>query len=292
MKTLINQFLNYLEVERGLSPRTIKAYNYDLFRFYKFLTSCKKDDIELIHKQDIRDLLNYLANHENFEVSRARQLSAIKSFFKYLVKEDIIKVNPAIDIESPKIPQKEPSFLSEEEYNRLLTTIKKVATPYYKKRDIAIVSLFLSAGLRLSELVNLKLEDVDLKQNSIKIKRKGNKEQIIPLNTEISEILKQYLNSRPKIENDSFFISKRENGISARSVYHLVKKYLKKAGINKRKVGVHSLRHTFCTALLNKGVNLIVIQQLAGHRNLETTRKYLHLNNIDLRNAVNQISFK
>ena len=173
----IKQFLSYLEVERGLSTKTIKAYKYDLYKFSVFLSQYKKINVEQIIKQDIRDFLLHLAENgnkkPNLAVTRARKLSAIKSMFKFLTKESVIKINPAVDIETPKIPQKEPCYLTEHEYKKLIQVIKEIATPYYKLRDLTIVSLFLATGIRLSELVDLKKENVNVRDGLIKVTRKG-----------------------------------------------------------------------------------------------------------------------
>lgn len=286
MKAQIQHYLSYLRTERNLSPLTVKLYSHDLNRL-----SGAFNDVRGITRQDIRDYIAELADN-NSPVTRSRKLSCFKSFFKFLTRESIINLNPAEGIEMPKLPQKEPNFLSEEEYLGLLEAVSRYSTPFYKERDMAIICLFLGAGLRVSELVSLKTDNIDLRNQLIKIHRKGDKEQILPINSMVSDSLKKYLKIRPNVDYYTCFISKRGGPIKANSVYHLVKKYLLLADINKDKMGCHILRHTFCTALLNKGVNLVAIQELAGHKNLETTRKYLHINANDLRNAVNQINYK
>lgn len=291
---LIQQFLHYLLVERGFSPRTIKAYGHDLNKFVEFLASVDKEDIRTVTKEDIRHFLSYLAQNgfkrPNIEITRARKLSSIKSFFKYLVREGILEFNVASDIETPKIPEKQPSYLNQDEYQKLISTVRAVATPYYLSRDLAIVITFLGTGVRLSELVGLTVDSVDLKEGTIRVIGKGNKERIIPLNGEVVSAIQRYLKIRPEeVATDSLFVSRLGNTLCTGSVYHLIKRYLKESGIKKERVGVHSLRHTFGASLLNSGVNLVVIQELLGHKKLETTRRYLHINNIDLRNAVNRL---
>lgn len=296
IETYIKQFIHYIEVERGFSPRTIEAYKHDLNKFVDFLLGFNKRTINKISKTDIRQFLSELAKNgfkkPNSEITRARKLSSIKSFFKYLTREEILKINPASDIEAPKIPEKEPCYLTQDEYQKLLLTVKRTATPYYQFRDLAIITVFLGTGIRLSELVGLTINSVEFDERTIKVTGKGNKERIIPLNDDVVSSLEKYLKSRPEVETDHLFVSRKGNGLCSGSVYHLIKNYLKAAGIKKEKVGVHSLRHTFGTSLLNKGVNLVVIQELMGHKNLETTRRYLHTNNVDLRNAVEQIVLK
>lgn len=291
MKTLIEQFLNYLTVERFFSRRTVLAYRHDLNKFADFLNAENKTDVAALTKEDVRGFLSQCAI-TNGAVTISRKLSSIKSFFKYLEREQILEHDPASSIESPKIPEKEPCYLNQDEYQALLAAVKRVATPYYQFRDLAVVTLLLGTGIRLSELVGLTTRNVSLNNGAsvIKVLGKGNKERTIPLNKEVVSVLERYLQARPEVATDKLFVSRKDNGLSAGAVYHLVKTYLAAAGIKKDKVGVHSLRHTFATSLLNnKGIGLLQIQQLLGHKTLETTRRYLHINDTDLRNAVDSL---
>ena len=293
MKNLLEQFLHYITVERNFSPRTVTAYRQDLSGFVAFLDTLGKQDLKQITKDDIRLFLTHLAKtgirKPNAPISYSRKLSSIKSFFKYLVREDMLVASPAAFIETPKLPHKEPSYLTQEEFRILLGTVRRVATPYYFARDLAIITTFLGTGVRLSELVGLTLKSISLdgEQPTIKVRGKGNKERIIPLNDEVVAVLQKYLKSRPEVATNHLFVSRLGNQLCTGSVYHLIKHYLKESGIKKDKVGVHSLRHTFGVSLLNNNVNLVVIQELLGHTKLETTRRYLHINSVDLRNAVN-----
>jgi integrase/recombinase XerD len=291
----LNHFLHYLGVEKAFSPRTMQAYKHDLAKFFTYLESKEITDIASVTKHDIRAFLSMLAQDtegkiRNAGITRARKLSAIKSLYKFLAKEGLVTGNPAIDIETPKIPEKEPCYLTVQEYEGLLRTIRLHATPYYHARDIAIVTTLLGTGIRLSELVGLNTSDIDLQDGLIKVLGKGNKERFIPLNEGVIRALNAYLPTRPQVDSSALFISRLGNKLSSSSVYHLVKKYLKHSGIQKEKLGVHSLRHSFGASLLDKNVNLVVIQQLMGHRKLETTRRYLHINNADLRTAVDKIT--
>jgi site-specific recombinase XerD len=295
MDNYITQFLNHLSV-KNFSPRTVEAYKHDLNKFVEFLESISKSNFSAVSSDDIGHFLSQLKStgikKPNSAITMARKLAAIKSFFKWAARRKILKENPAADVDTPKIPEREPTYLTQEEYERLLAIVKLKATPFYCLRDLAIVNTFLGTGVRLSELVGLKLGNVSLQesQESILVKGKGNKERTIPLNENVSSALEKYLKKRPDVESDFLFISRLGDGLSTGGVYHLIKRYLKEAGIKKDKVGVHSLRHTFATSLLNnKNVNIIHIQQLLGHKKIETTRRYLHINNIDLRNAVNSL---
>lgn len=293
MDDLISQFLRYLSAEREFTTRTVEAYKHDLGKFSAYLTLIGKTEILAVSRADIGSFVSSLA--KNAAITKARKLSVIKSFFNYLESIDLIDTNPATHVIAPKIPQKEASYLNAEEYQRLMQTVRDVATPYYWQRDLAIVTIFLHTGIRLSELVSLTVNSVDLVSQTVLIKGKGNKERTIPLNEEVSLVIEKYIVKRPKVATNSLFVSKLGKGLSARSVYHLIKSYLKKASISRGedgRLGVHSLRHSFGASLLTKGVNLVVIQELLGHTKLETTRRYLHINNADLRTAVDSLVLK
>ncbi|MDD2785986.1 MAG: tyrosine-type recombinase/integrase [Patescibacteria group bacterium] len=291
MNTFIQNFLDYLLVGRNFSSRTTEAYKHDLNKFVEYLESVGKTNILVVTEKDVMGFLSSLTE-TNGAVTKARKLSSIKSLFKYLKREKIIKANPISDIESPKLPHKKPTYLTQTEYQILIATVKREATPFYLSRDLAIVTLLLGTGIRLSELVGLTLDEVNLEHSgrSIKVRGKGDKERIIPLTDELVSILEHYLKTRPNVSSNHLFISRLGEQLCARSVYGLVKKYLKATGIQKNnRMAVHSLRHTFGTSLMNNGVNIVVIQELMGHRNLETTRRYLHITSADLRKGVDTL---
>ena len=286
MESRINAFINHLSIEKGYSPRTVKAYTHDVSKFLSFVPKRPLND-----KQLAVEYFNFLAKEgyskKNDKAARARCLSSLNSFFKYLLKEGHIKANPFEGIKAPKLDKKEPSYLTEGEYLSLLKATEGHATKYYKLRDIAIIKLFLTTGLRLSELTGMNILDVNFKDNAIRIFRKGCKEQTLPINQGTADTLTAYLESRGD-KNESLFLSRKKLRLSKGSVACLVKKYMVKAGITNKKLSPHTLRHTFCTALLGKGVNIAVIQELAGHTSMDTTRRYIHLNNADLREAINR----
>ena len=289
MADRIKQYLDYLSVEKGYSPGTVKAYAYDISKFLSFVS---KETQSAITRQHAINYFNFLAKEgytkKNDKATRARRLSSLNSYFKYLMKEGYIKTNPIEGIKAPKLERKEPSHLTEAEYLSLLKAVEDHATRYYRSRDIAIIKLFLTAGLRLSELTGLDISDVNFKDNTIQILRKGRKEQTLPINQETANTIKMYLESRGT-DHKALFISKKQSRISNGAVAHLVKMYMIKAGISNKKLSPHTLKHSFCTALLNKGVNIAVIQELAGHTSMDTTRKYIHLNNADLREAIERL---
>jgi len=250
--------------------------------------------LEDIDQYTIKAFMQFLAEtgykKGNSAVSRGRKLATLKSFFKYLLADGKIKSNPVSQILIPKAKQKEPSYLTEQEYKRLLRVVKKNATKYFKTRDMAIINLLLGMGLRLSELVELKVGDVNFDDGTIKITRKGNKERILPANDGVMISVQRYLKTRKQANSqDPLFLSKRNKRISGGSIWHLVKKYLKQAQIEKDKLSPHTLRHTFATTLLKQGENILTIKELMSHRNLRTTERYLHIDNEDLKTAVGKI---
>ena len=289
----LDRFLHYLHVEKGYSPGTIKAYQLDIQKgLIPFLRQRGKFQIGEVAKDDIRAYLDYLATiKKNSNATRARKLAAAKSFFNYLVENEGLKANPAASIRSPKIPQKEVVYLTDEESVRLLQTIAHKARRQVRERDIAMVLLFMHAGLRASELVNLKLEHVDLESQQIKIMRKGNKEQYLHINKETVNALANYLANRPPSCNGNFFVIGNGDCLKRSYVYELVRKYLKLAGINKEKRGPHILRSTFCTRLHQKGVTPFTIKELAGHKHLNTTMRYIRIESREQTEAVDKLEF-
>ncbi len=293
MKSELGGFLRYLEVEKGCSPGTIRAYCLDLEKgLFPFVRQRDRFETAEITRDDIRGYLDYLAfERGNSSAARARKLAAIKSFFNYLVENEALEVNPAASIRSPKIPEKEPEYLTDEECFRLLATIAQKAKPRVRERDMAMAILFLHTGLRVSELTNLTLVNVDLDQGQIKITRKGNKEQYIHLNGETARALENYLANRPQALNGRFFVGTHGGNLGRSYIYGVVRRYLKLAGINKDKRGPHLLRHTFCTRLHQKGVDPFIIKDLAGHKSLDTTMRYIKIENKEQAEAIDKLEF-
>jgi len=293
VRSKLNEFLRYLQIEKGASQGTIKAYQLDIEKgLIPFLHQQGKFQVGEVTKGDIRGYLDYVATSRgNSNVTRARKLAAIKSFFNYLVETEELEVNPAASIRSPKIPEKEPEYLTDEESIRLLTTIAQQAKPRVRERDLAIVLLFLHTGLRVSELAKLELLNVDLDQGQIKITRKGNKEQYLHLNGETVSMLAGYLANRPEALNGRFFVGSNGGNLDRRYIYGIVRRYLKLAGIDKGKRGPHILRHTFCTRLHQKGVGPFTIKDLAGHKSLDTTMRYIRIENKEQAEAIDRLEF-
>ena len=300
-KDAVNSFKKYLTVDRAYSPLTVKEYEHDLKLLYKYLTNefdFEEDfTISEITKYEISEFLSDIVlSYDNSAVTRNRKLYSIRSFFKFLQKREYIEKNPTITIESSKTrTTAEPIYMKIKEAKKYIETIKE-ADLLNKERDLAIVKLFLYAGLRVSELVELNLEDINYEDKSIKFYGKGNKERYVPLHSDTIEAIKNYLPIRNGIEikdkdaEKALFLSTRGNRISARSIQLFVKKYAKKAGIkNASKITPHKLRHTFATILYHNTKDIKVLQDLLGHSNISTTQIYTHTDQKQKKEAIDEL---
>ena len=275
MKGLIKQFLSYLQVERGLAENTIKSYQRDLYRLEQYLRKEEKQLWELDSK-DIIDFMAYLRKEGLISRSIARYLSSIRMFFRFLLKEGKIKEDPTLNLDTPKIWQYLPEVLSVEEVEHLLNqpqqeTIKGL-------RDSALLELLYASGFRVSELVNLKMEQIDFEEGFIRCMGKGAKERIVPLGFTASLRLKEYLiSSRTKLlkgKNSPYiFPNSRGKPLSRQWVWKIIKHYGEKAGL-KKAIKPHILRHCFATHLLANGADLRSVQLLLGHSDISTTQIY------------------
>ena len=307
---VLREFLSYHETIKGQSQRTISEYYLDLRMFLRFMRLVKDempyntpldsisikdlniDFIKTITITDIFDFLSYLANDRQSELSvepgigaaaRARKLSAIKSFYKYLtVRTKQLTVNPVKDVEFPKIRKSLPKYLTLEESRRLLSSVRGVN----KKRDYAILMLFLNCGIRRSELVGLNLSDVY--EDRIRVTGKGNKERIVYLGSACKAAIDAYLPERNKkvlSDNRALFGSRDNNRISVTAVHRLVKKHMLAAGLDPSQYSAHKLRHTAATLMVSNGVDIKTVQEVLGHEHLNTTEIYTHIENTELKIA-------
>lgn len=297
----VNSFRKYLAVEKGYSPLTIREYTIDLQLLQRYLIeNCgfQEDfDVKNISRYEITDFLaDSILVDENSPVTRNRKLYSIRSFFKYLQKNEIIKDNPAQLIEASKTEiRAEPIYMKLNEARRYIEAIIN-DNSINKTRDLAIVKLFLYTGLRVSELVNLDMKNIDFNNRSIKFFGKGNKERTIPLHDDILETIKEYLKEREiiKIKNkedqNALFISRHGRRINVRTVQLMVKKYAKLAGIkNASKITPHKLRHTFASLLYYQTKDLKIVQDLLGHSNIATTQIYTHTDIEEKVQAINKL---
>lgn len=285
MKKYLEEFLNYIEVEKNYSFYTIKNYEEDLLEFYQFL---KSEGIKKINEVDysiIRFYLKKMYEKGYAKKTIARHISSLRSFFKYLLKEEIINTNPTTLISNPKQDKKLPNYLNYEEIEEILN----IPNPNTKlgKRDRLILELLYSSGIRVSELVAIKLEQIQFSNRTIKILGKGNKERYVLYGRKCEELLNDYLNTA-RIEllgckqNHYLLLNKDGNPISTGGVRYILNQVLKESGL-KLHVSPHTLRHTFATHLLNNGADLKSVQELLGHENLSTTQIYTHVSNERLR---------
>lgn len=262
------------------SPRTIRAYRDDLRQFIGWVRSNRVDwDMPVrLTRFDIVEFINHLAAIKTTGVTRVRKLAAIRKFFGFLKENSIIAGNPAETVKGPRKEEKEPNILHKNEYKALLFEAQG------NSRDYAIIQVFLQTGLRVGELVNLTLSDIDVENKTLTVRQgKGKRDRTIPLEEQALRALKSYLSERI-VGDDSMpvFLAKNETSMDVRTVRYVVQKYLKLAGIRK-KASVHTLRHTFGTHKVDKGMTLPALQELLGHRKMETTYKYVHLAQTNLR---------
>ncbi len=266
----IEKFIRYLEIEKNYSKHTLLNYKLDLEGFKNFLGEAE------LEKVDYLVLRRYLASLKEKNLGSrtvGRRLSAMRSFFKFLVREGYLKTNPIAAVSSPKQEKHLPLFLTEQEISSLINAV--FSKDERGLRDKAIIETFYSTGIRISELVGLSLEDMDFISGVVKVLGKGRKERIVPIGEVAIGALRQYLDNRKK-DSQAVFLNKNGRRITDRGVRDIVKKYLRIAGI-RQGVSAHTLRHSFATHLLNRGADLRSVQELLGHVNLSTTQIYTHL---------------
>ena len=315
LPSLVREFASYKSVIQNASEKTISEYLLDLRTFFRFMIAREKKidmtspefeaidiskiDIEYIRHittEDIYEFLMYADNvRGNMSAAKARKLSSIKVFFKYLhVKRMMIDENPAINIESPKKKQALPKFLTVEESVALLEAVKNDRESKSRVRDYAIITLFLNCGMRVSELVGIDMNDVDKEFRSLTVTGKGNKQRIVYLNSACREALAAYYTERcnennTKAPSNALFLSNRQQRISVKTVQWLVYKYLDMAGLESKHYSVHKLRHTAATLMYQTGnVDVRVLKDILGHEQLNTTQIYTHVNNISMQEAMEQ----
>jgi len=287
---LIQQFIHYLSAEKNASPHTCRAYERDLEEFENFIRSSgislsTKGDIEMekVDRLAIRRYLSFL-HRRNRKSSIARKISTLRSFFKYLVREQLTTSNPAKCVSTPKVEKPLPTTLTVDEAFRLMESpknpIEKSSSDRAKKRglrDRAILELLYSSGIRVGELVGLNSNRLDLDLGIVKVMGKGRKERIVPVGSKAVEALKAYLEKRGVLSGEEpLLLNSRGGRLTARSVGRLIKKYTKRSGIF-RNISPHTLRHSFATHLLDAGADIREIQEMLGHASLSTTQRYIHL---------------
>jgi len=281
MIALIDEFISYLSIERGLAENTLLSYRRDLTKFINYLNTKGVGSADKIKKNNITSFLMDERDKGLSANSVAREFAAIKVFYKYLVAERSIKENIASLVDAPRLWKHLPETLHLDEVEKLLKQ------PNFKKwmgiRDRACLELMYATGLRVSEIINLKIHDVNLDFGFVKCVGKGDKERIVPLGKQAKQAIYKYLaRVRPKlvrkgISDSRLFLTRLSKGMSRQQFWKMIKKYARDARI-KKEITPHTLRHSFATHLLERGADLRVVQEMLGHADISTTQLYTHIN--------------
>lgn len=272
MQTL-SEYLDYLEVEKGLSINTIDAYRRDLSAFLEFCASKDAEELTQIERTHINAYLLELRDKKYSPPSVMRKIASMRGFFKWLCASEICTTNPTLTFEQPKIPRKLPKVVS-------ISEIENILRENLTKTQRLIVELLYGCGLRVSELVNLKTNSIDLNANYLKCSGKGSKERLVPLGSKAKEALTQYFEHRDflvkkhNLENKNLFIADSGRFLTRQDVYNFIHEQGKKIHKN---ISPHTLRHSFATHLLENGADLRIVQELLGHSDVSTTQLYTHI---------------
>ena len=312
---IVKKFLRYLSNTLNRSPKTVSEYGHDLLTFFRYMKAVRNDidlqsrefadiditdvDIDFIRTisyEDIDEYINYTANgRNNSATTRSRKLSSLRSFYKYLTV--VLKIpdlsNPVKDYQTPKKEKTLPKYLTLEEALTLLETVRNDKNSKYRKRDYAIITLFLNCGMRLSELTGINLSDLDPELRSLRVVGKGRKERIIYLNEACRSALSEYLAIRRSMtglkDKNALFISRENRRMSNQIVQKTVYKYLDMAGLGNRKFSTHKLRHTAATLMYQTGqVDIRVLKDILGHEQLNTTQIYTHVSDSGMKAAMDK----
>jgi len=269
----LRSFLNYLLVDKGLSNNTVKAYEADISSFFQWLDN---EDLKYKNLQEdhINQYISFLFQRKMRSSSVNRKISSIKSFYIFLVKRNFVKNSPLNDLVTPKQEKYLPESMSEAEVDKLLNS-PDVANKI-EKRDKAMIEMLYATGMRISELVNLKMTDVDMKRCVVKVFGKGSKERLVPFGETALDSLRSYLNEREQSSSKEIFLSNRGKKMTRVAFWQRVKVYLIRENL-KNSISPHTLRHAFATHLLNRGADLRSVQLLLGHSDLSTTQIYTHI---------------
>jgi len=281
MQRYIDKFIRYLEIEREVSPHTSVNYRIDFKRFTQFLGKKRLEDVDHIF---IRQFLADLKYQNLSRASIARILSALRSFFKFLVREKLVDTNPLAGIATPKKEKKLPIFMQESE---VLKLIEAPAGDILGLRDKAILETLYSTGMRVSELVNMDINNCDLVGGVVKVFGKGKKERLAPIGNKASKAINDYIRASKLIRSSdkkAIFLNKNGNRMTDRSVRRVVDRYVKKTSLH-NDISPHTFRHSFATHLLNRGADLRSVQELLGHASLSTTQIYTHVSTERMKEA-------
>ena len=283
-------YLHYLKVERGLSENTIASYGIDLKLFLEYLRENEIPSFKQVNKEVIVNYMQAEKNNNKANSSILRSVSSLRKFFQYLAQEKIIEKDPMLLIDTPKKKQHLPQVLTKEEVEKLLHSPN--TGQVLGLRDRAMLELMYATGLRISEIINLKLEDLHLTMGTLQTLGKGHKERIVPVGDEAIKWINRYLEeARPKLlkqkRSNYLFLNFHGNNLTRQGVWKNLKAEVRKAGIQKN-ITPHTLRHSFATHILENGADLRIVQELLGHVDISTTQIYTHLSNKQLADIYNR----
>jgi len=288
---LLYDFESFLAVELNLAPGTRRGYVYDIDRFAEYLVvkHSKMPPVEAITSDDIRSYLERLQERHHLKsTTLSRTISSLRRFFAFCVERKYLQTSPADPIHNPKNPKKLPVFLIANELKRLLSAPDR--SDWRGRRDYSILVMLAFTGVRLKELVGMDLADLDLTTRQIRVMGKGSRERLIPLNATVIEALTDYLRERPATADPALFLGRAGRRIAPRTVEGMVVKYAKQAGVFKKHISPHKLRHTFATLLHMKDVDILEIQSLLGHSSITSTQIYTHTHPGKLKSAVEKLT--
>jgi len=296
MTNYITEFLLHLKLERNLSKNTLSAYENDIIQFYNYLVSIFETDnynIKDIDSTTVKSYLRNLTMNNMQKTSIGRKMAAIRTYFRFLYKQQYIKNNPALNLIIPKKEKRLPSFIDEKSIDNIMQLPNRESI--IGLRDVAILELFYSTGIRESELLELQIPDFHKSKNTIKVFGKGSKERIIPVGRQAIEALNKYLERRVEIFSDKttekdkqmIFLTNNGKKFYRTGIYNIVNLYLKKA-YGGKKCSPHVLRHTFATHMLDRGADIESVKQMLGHTSLSTTQIYTHVSIEHLKKIYNQ----
>lgn len=286
-------FIDYLRYEKRVSPHTVTAYEHDLSRFFNYLEEkLEINQLSDVHTEDIRAWIISLLEDESLQAKSVnRKISAVRAFYRYKLKIKELSTNPTLSIHAPKIPKKLPQYVDTKDMEHLFSDVP-FEDSFEGWRDRTILELFYATGMRLSELLNIKTQDIHLQDNTIKVLGKRNKERLVPFGNKLSELLTMYLGYLEKkfvegTKNNYIFVTANGEQLYPKAVYRIVRKYLDMVTtIDKR--SPHVIRHTFATHMLNNGADLNAIKTILGHSSLASTQVYTHNSIEQLKSIYNQ----
>ena len=270
----LRSFFNFLIIEKGLSKNTVKAYETDIKGFIKWINKNNQQSLLNIKESSVNRYISYLFSLKLKSSSVNRKISSLKSFYLFLLKKRLIRYSPFSEVISPKQEKYLPASMSEKEVEKLLNSPD--VSKDIEQRDKAMIEMLYATGMRISELVNLKITDIDMNRSVIKVMGKGSKERLIPFGESASEALFNYLKIRKDSSSKEVFISNRGRKITRVAFWQRIKVYLLRENL-KISISPHTLRHAFATHLLNRGADLRSVQLLLGHSDLSTTQIYTHI---------------